>query len=168
MAVIVSDVLHYVWQMLPMCLLALIVFLLLRPQRIRRLERRGLISGRAREAALCLFILYCAGLAALTLFPANLWVYVMTLGRAYPEDVTLMSFYPDWGADSIGNSLFAGYTDSLSGNSACAALHELLAAVYAAGEYYNVRAGGLFSSAAVAKGQVVEVAAGRLLQLLHH
>ena len=32
MAVIVSDVLHYVWQMLPMCLLALIVFLLLRPQ----------------------------------------------------------------------------------------------------------------------------------------
>lgn len=27
MAVIVSDVLHYVWQMLPMCLLALIVFL---------------------------------------------------------------------------------------------------------------------------------------------
>ena len=97
MAVIVSDVLHYVWQMLPMCLLALIVFLLLRPQRLRRLERRGLISGRAREAALCLFILYCAGLAALTLFPANLWVYVMTLGRAYPEDVTLMSFYPDWG-----------------------------------------------------------------------
>ena len=50
MAVIVSDVLHYVWQMLPMCLLALIVFLLLRPQRLRRLERRGLISGRAREA----------------------------------------------------------------------------------------------------------------------
>ena len=135
MAVIVSDVLHYVWQMLPMCLLALIVFLLLRHQRLRRLERRGLTSGRAREAALCLFILYCAGLAALTLFPANLWVYVMTLGRAY---------------------------------SACAALHELRAAVYAAGEYYNVRAGGLFSSAAVAEGQVVEVAAGRLLQLLHH
>ena len=44
MAVIVSDVLHYVWQMLPMCLLALIVFLLLRPQRLRRLERRG--AGR--------------------------------------------------------------------------------------------------------------------------
>ena len=47
MAVIVSDVLHYVWQMLPMCLLALIVFLLLRPQRLRRLERRKAAESRA-------------------------------------------------------------------------------------------------------------------------
>lgn len=93
---VVSDVLRYAVQMVPMCLLALVVFLAVRPARLKRLNAHGLSSGILREITLCLFLLFCAGLAALTLFPANVWNYVITLGRAYPEEVTLFSFYPTW------------------------------------------------------------------------
>lgn len=93
---VVSDVLHYVVQMLPMCLLALVVFLIVRPARLGRLKAHGLVSGAPREIVLCLFVLFCAGLAALTLFPSNIWSYVITLGRAYPAEYSLFSFYPTW------------------------------------------------------------------------
>ena len=96
MNLLIGDVLYYVRQMLPMCLFALLLLLLLRPARRRRLSARGLDSGPPREAALGVFVLFCAGLAALTLFPANFWNYVVTLGRAYPAQVTLWSFYPTW------------------------------------------------------------------------
>ena len=60
----------YVAQMLPCMVLAAIAFSALLPWRKRRLARRGLVSGIWREGALLLFTMFCAGLAALTVFPA--------------------------------------------------------------------------------------------------
>lgn len=65
--------LDYIFQMLPCVFCAAAVFFLLLPVRRRRLARLGLRSGPLREGALLLFLLFCAGLAALTLFPANFW-----------------------------------------------------------------------------------------------
>ena len=96
MSVVVGDILRYIWQMLPLCTVALILFLLCRPLRMRRLAARRLVSNPQREVALCLFVLFCAGLAALTLFPANLWSYVMDLGRGWHEGTSFFSFYPTW------------------------------------------------------------------------
>ena len=59
--------------MLPCMGIALLIFLLLRPWRLGRLARLGLSSGPAREGALLLFVMFAAGLAALTLFPAYFW-----------------------------------------------------------------------------------------------
>ena len=73
MAAVAGDIIYYLRQMLPLGLLALLAFLLLRPRRARRLERLGLTSGPLREITLCLFVLFCAGLAALTVFPAGFW-----------------------------------------------------------------------------------------------
>ena len=58
----ILDILNYGKQMLPMGLAAVAVFLLLRPVRIRRLERLELVSPGLREAALALFVVFCAGL----------------------------------------------------------------------------------------------------------
>ena len=96
MAAVAGDIIYYLRQMLPLGLLALLAFLLLRPRRARRLERLGLTSGPLREITLCLFILFCAGLAALTLFPANVWSYVMDLGRGWYDGASFLSFYPTW------------------------------------------------------------------------
>lgn len=63
----------YVAQMLPCMLLAALVSFLLRPWRKKRLARQGMASGRLREAALLFFVMFCAGLAALTVFPAYFW-----------------------------------------------------------------------------------------------
>lgn len=63
----------YVAQMLPCMFLAAIAFFALRPWRKRRLARRGLASGVWRETVLLLFAMFSAGLAALTVFPANFW-----------------------------------------------------------------------------------------------
>ncbi len=49
------------------------VYALALPVRRRRLDRLGLVSPRRRELALLLFVMFAAGLAALTLFPANFW-----------------------------------------------------------------------------------------------
>ena len=50
-----------------------------------------------------LFVVFCAGLAALTLFPANLWAYVfdrLFCGKTYFRmvwgDLTWTDFYPSW------------------------------------------------------------------------
>lgn len=86
---VVSDVLRYVVQMVPMCLLALVVFLIVRPARLGRLKAHGLVSGTLREITLCLFLLFCAGLAALTLFPANFWS-----GTGFLQNP--LSYYPTW------------------------------------------------------------------------
>lgn len=96
MTELVLDVWRYVQQILPLGLLALLVFFLMRPWRKRQLQRLGLTSTPVREIALGLFILFCAGLAALTLFPSNFWLFVSTLGRTYPQGTTLWSFYPTW------------------------------------------------------------------------
>ncbi|USF25483.1 hypothetical protein N510_000395 [Firmicutes bacterium ASF500] len=68
-----ENILEYFFQMLPCMGIALLIFLLLRPCRHRRLARLGLSSGPAREGALLLFVMFAAGLAALTLFPAYFW-----------------------------------------------------------------------------------------------
>ena len=58
----------YVAQMLLCMLLAALVFFLLRPWRKKRLARQGMASGKLRETALLFFVMFCAGLAALTVF----------------------------------------------------------------------------------------------------
>lgn len=64
---------EYLLQMLPCMCIALILFFLLRPRRLRRLARMGLSSGPWREVGLLLFVMFAAGLVALTLFPAYFW-----------------------------------------------------------------------------------------------
>ena len=68
-----ENILEYFFQMLPCMGIALLIFLLLRPWRLGRLARLGLSIGPAREGALLLFVMFAAGLAALTLFPAYFW-----------------------------------------------------------------------------------------------
>ena len=90
-----GDILRYVIQMLPCALAGAGLFFALLPLRRRRLARRGLRSPATREGALLVFVLFCAGLAALTVFPSNLWSYVLEPGR-WPEGTTFWSFYPTW------------------------------------------------------------------------
>lgn len=68
-----GNIWEYTLQMLPCMGVALIFFLLLRPRRRRRLDRLELYSGPWREGGLLLFAMFCAGLAALTVFPASFW-----------------------------------------------------------------------------------------------
>lgn len=65
--------LDYLREMLPCALLAAAVFFALLPVRKKRLARLGLASRTRREGALLLFVLFCGGLMALTLFPAGFW-----------------------------------------------------------------------------------------------
>ena len=65
--------LDYIRQMLPCMALGAVCFLALLPRRRKGLYCRGLHSGPAREAGLFVFVLFCAGLAALTVFPSNFW-----------------------------------------------------------------------------------------------
>ena len=65
--------LDYVKQMLPCMLMGAVGFLVLLPWQRGRLYRRGLYSGPVREVGRFLFVLFCCGLAALTVFPANFW-----------------------------------------------------------------------------------------------
>lgn len=68
-----ENIREYFFQMLPCMCTALILFLLLRSRRQRRLARMRLSSGPWREGGLLLFVMFAAGLAALTLFPAYFW-----------------------------------------------------------------------------------------------
>lgn len=63
----------YAAQMLPCMCAGMAVYALALPVRRRRLDRMGLVSPRRRELALLLFVMFAAGLAALTLFPAGFW-----------------------------------------------------------------------------------------------
>lgn len=100
----ILDILGYVRQMVPLGAAALAVFFLLRPVRKRRLGGMNLVSSARRETALALFVMFCAGLAALTLFPANLWAYVFdwVFRRDYwnwgwgVSGWRLADFYPGW------------------------------------------------------------------------
>ncbi len=98
----ILDILGYVRQMVPLGLVALVVLLFLRPMRRSRLKRLGLVSSVWRETALALFVVFCAGLAALTLFPANFWGYVFDwiFRRDYWDlawrGKTPAGFYPTW------------------------------------------------------------------------
>lgn len=65
--------LDYIKQMLPYMAIGAGGFLALLHHRRRGLYRRGLQSGVVREIGLFVFVLFCAGLAALTVFPSNFW-----------------------------------------------------------------------------------------------
>lgn len=65
--------LDYIKQMLPCMVLGAVCFLALLPHRRKSLHCRGLNSGPVREAGLFVFVLFCAGLAALTVFPSGFW-----------------------------------------------------------------------------------------------
>ena len=65
--------LDYIKQMLPCMAIGAGGFLALLHHRRRGLYRRGLQSGVVREISLLVFVLFCAGLAALTVFPSNFW-----------------------------------------------------------------------------------------------
>ena len=65
--------LDYIKQMLPCMAIGAGGFLALLHHRRRGLYRRGLQSGVVREIGLFVFVLFCAGLAALTVFPSNFW-----------------------------------------------------------------------------------------------
>ena len=69
----ITNILNQVFQMLPCMAAALFLWSLLRPVRLKRLNHIGLISPRRREAMLLLFVLFCTGLCALTLFPYGFW-----------------------------------------------------------------------------------------------
>ena len=66
---------RYIAQMLPCMLVAALIFIPLRPRRKRHLAALGLESGLVRECGLFFFLLFCAGLGALTLFPSGFWSY---------------------------------------------------------------------------------------------
>ena len=93
---VAQDVWRYVTQMIPMGLSALVILMLLHPMRKKRLSQMNLVSSARRETALVLFVVFCAGLAALTLFPANIWSYVISFGRGWYDGVSFFSFYPTW------------------------------------------------------------------------
>lgn len=63
----------YLCQMLPCVLVAAALFFILRPLRVRKLARRGLTSSIRREGTLLFFVVFCAGLGALTLFQSGFW-----------------------------------------------------------------------------------------------
>jgi len=103
MLVVARDILDYVKQMIPLGLTALAVLLILCPLRLRRLRARNLTSSLQREGALILFAVFCAGLAALTLFPANLWAFVFDRMFQNPQQFRMVwgglswtDFYPRW------------------------------------------------------------------------
>ena len=79
-----GNIWDYFLQMLPCMGVALFIFVLLQPWRHKLLFRQGLSSSLWREVGLLLFTMFSAGLAALTLFPANFW----TVG--YWSEFTIM------------------------------------------------------------------------------
>lgn len=83
----------YAAQMLPCMCAGMAVYALALPVRRRRLDRLGLVSPRRRELALLLFVMFAAGLAALTLFPANFWHRQHWLAALRGE----RPLFPHWG-----------------------------------------------------------------------
>ena len=84
----------YIRQMLPGILLAAAVFFAVRPWRKKRLVRLELTSSPRREAALLLFAAFCAGLAALTLFPSGFWETFLRLGLSPEGEKRLAVLFP--------------------------------------------------------------------------
>lgn len=72
---LMSATWDYIAQMLPCMLIATLLFFLLHPRRKRRLSALGLKSSHCRECGLYFFMLFCAGLGALALFPRGFWAY---------------------------------------------------------------------------------------------
>lgn len=78
-------------QMFPAMAVALLLWIALRPIRLRELEKRGMISLKRREAGLLLFVLFCAGLIALTVFPYGFWKEIIQIIQkpGYSPDIRI-------------------------------------------------------------------------------
>lgn len=69
-----SEILHYLWRTVPAAILALALYLALRPPRFRRLQGKALATTPGHEVALALFWMFLAGLLWLTVLPEPRWV----------------------------------------------------------------------------------------------
>ncbi len=76
---------HYAAMMVPGALLVLVVCLCLYRARMRRLERYNLVSSREREWVLLLFLVYCGGLATLTLLPLEYAKFIKIIREGFPS-----------------------------------------------------------------------------------
>lgn len=116
-----GNISGYLWEMLPCMGMGLLGFLLVFPARRKRFQRMDLDSTVLRECAFLLFIMFCAGLAALTLFPANFWDAILNwltnpITRAYGLD--LASFYPSWSeimSETDYRNLFTPFQEIIRG-----------------------------------------------------
>lgn len=77
----IETALDYGLQMLPVVAASAVLFFLLMPLKRRVLTCRGLHSSLWREGALLIFVMFCMGLAALTLSPPGFWYQVL---HGYP------------------------------------------------------------------------------------
>lgn len=75
----ISGILDFLVRMLPGVVLAGAGYALLLPLRRRKLAQKGLVSPLLREVALLVFVLFCGGLALLTLTPR--WFHWLELLR---------------------------------------------------------------------------------------
>ena len=82
-----EQIAGFVGRMLPAMVLAAPVVLVLRLAGLRRLARKGLSTTWLHEAGLWLFLLFCAGLGALTVVPGE-----MGWGLPDPERINLIPF----------------------------------------------------------------------------
>lgn len=106
----------YAVNMLPAMFLAAVFFLLCAPARMRRLMYSERYSRMAREIALLGFVLFCAGLGALTLTPAGFWGalfagYPMPLFQGFGENVNyipLVALYSAFRGDTWNLFFFLG------------------------------------------------------------
>lgn len=89
----------YTVQMLPCMFAALVLFLMLWPARQRRIVEKGLVSRPCREIVLLLFVMFGAGLASLTLFPAHFWnqvIQYLRFSEIRDQGLDLTALYPSW------------------------------------------------------------------------
>ena len=91
-----GNIWGYVLQMLPCVCLAPLAYAAVLPYRRRRLKRLGLVSSKCRESALLLFIMFCAGLAAQTLFPAGDWQLQLATLQLHPFQEILRGLRGGW------------------------------------------------------------------------
>ena len=90
----IENILIQGLQMLPCMMAALLLWSMVRPVRLRRLARKGLFSPRRRELTLMLYVLFCAGLCALTLFPYGFWGDCMRM--LWEPDFEMVFDLPGW------------------------------------------------------------------------
>lgn len=89
-----QNILDQILQMLPCVAATLVLWLALRPVRLQQIAGHSLVSGMRREAALLLFVLFCAGLCSLTLVPYGFWgeCFQALMDPGY----TIMLKFPTW------------------------------------------------------------------------
>lgn len=158
-----ANVWYYAKEMLPLALVALGVLLLCGPWRRSRLVRQGLVSSRTREVFLAVFVAFCGGLAAITLFPEGFWNIWANI--RYGRD-PWWGFYP-W---ERALSSLAAWEDMLI------PFQEIRRA-FRVGSYWlwfllagnsHVHAHRLFPQVAFSKMELVEVPAGGFLRFGYH